>query len=210
MEDLQVTAVHTVTVSGEITVETILAPSVADMQTAESDDSTSPGLIAGAVIGSLSGVVALGVFSFWYFRYRRAGGDGASGVSGLEAAKNGSLPRRNTSLLSRAGLLMSEKSYPTGSAAGTQNSGVGGVDDSNSLTPVSERRSSRPLIFDQRLNPYALMEYDNGSQLSLTTIADNRDYTRPLNVSTHSKFWKSASTIGWLCCPLLEFEPLLT
>ena len=172
-------------------VETVLAMPEAQ-PSVQSSDSTSPGLIAGAVIGSLSGLGALGLFVFWFLRNRRKNGSGSTESAGLESAGPGRMPRRNTSLLSRTGLLRSEKSFPGGSAAGTLHSGGGGmgaVEDGSSLTPVSERRSSRPLVFDQRLNPYALMEYDNGSQISITTMADNRDYTRPLNVSVSCQSW---------------------
>ena len=182
-----VTSIQTVTVGGNVVVETVLAMPESQ-PTVESSDGTSPGLIAGAVIGSLSGVGALGLFAFWFLRNRRNNGGGSTGSAGLESAGPGHMPRRNTSLLSRTGLLRSEKSFPGGSAVNTLHSGggggAGGLEDGSSLTPVSERRSSRPLVFDQRLNPYALMEYDNGSQISITTMADNRDYTRPLNVSS--------------------------
>ena len=170
--------------------ETVLAMPEEE-PTAESSDGSSPGLIAGAVVGSLSGVGALGLFAFWFLRNRRRDGIGGKGSTGLESVGSGQIPRRNTSLLSRVGILRSEKSYPGGNATGTVHNGsggFGGVEDASSLTPVSERRSSRPLIFDQRLNPYALMEYDNGSQVSIATMADDRDYTRPLNVSTSQSF----------------------
>lgn len=165
--------------------ETVLAAPEEEAAT-ESSDGSSPGLIAGAVVGSLSGVGALGLFAFWFLRNRRKDGNGGKGSTGLEPVGAGQMPRRNTSLLSRVGILRSEKSYPGANGAGTMHSGsggFGGVEDGSSLTPVSERRSSRPLIFDQRMNPYALMEYDNGSQVSIATMADDRDYTRPLNVS---------------------------
>ena len=165
--------------------ETVLAMPEEESAT-ESSDGSSPGLIAGAVVGSLSGVGALGLFAFWFLRNRRRDGDGGKGSAGLESVGAGKMPRRNTSLLSRVGILRSEKSYPGGNAMGTMHSGsggFGGVEDGSSLTPVSERRSSRPFIFDQRMNPYALMEYDNGDQVSIATMADDRDYTRPLNVS---------------------------
>ena len=70
------------------------------------------------------------------------------------------------------------------SVLGIGGGGGGDESDNNTTTPVSERRNSRPLIFDQRLNPNALMmEQGNGSRLSVVTMPDNRDYTRTLNVS---------------------------
>lgn len=45
----------------------------------------------------------------------------------------------------------------------------------------SERRSSRPLVYDQRLNPSALFaNFDNGSRVSMQ---DGADYSRPLGVA---------------------------
>ncbi|KKY23359.1 putative wsc4-like protein [Diplodia seriata] len=55
-------------------------------------------------------------------------------------------------------------------------------DPSDAMTPNSERRNSRPLFYDQRLNPQPFMNLDNGSHGSIVSIEDNRDYTRTLNV----------------------------
>jgi cell wall integrity and stress response component len=80
-------------------------------------------------------------------------------------------PRRNPSVLSKAGLLGGQAS-------------VTGIDSSYEIvSPISERRNSKPLVFDQRLNPNAFMQHDDGSRTSVLTMQDNQDYTRTLNVS---------------------------
>lgn len=45
----------------------------------------------------------------------------------------------------------------------------------------SERRTSRPLVYDQRLNPSALFaHHDNSSRVSMQ---DQQDYSRPLGLA---------------------------
>jgi cell wall integrity and stress response component len=91
------------------------------------------------------------------------------------------VPQRNTSVMSKAGLL--------------------GPSSSNTTTPpgespphrhrpppqpvLAEHRNSRLMVFDQRLNPTAFMQHDDSSRASFVSMQDNRDYTRTLNVSLH-------------------------
>lgn len=63
-----------------------------------------------------------------------------------------------------------------------------GVDSSDNTSPMAERRTSRPAVSDQRLNPNAFMQHDDGSRTSVNTMQDNRDYTRTLNVSVYMQF----------------------
>jgi cell wall integrity and stress response component len=79
---------------------------------------------------------------------------------------------RNTSVLSKAGLL--------GTATSVQNPSE---TTGQSSAPMSERRSSRLQVYDQRLNPVAFMQHDDASRSSFVSMQDNRDYTRTLNVS---------------------------
>lgn len=102
-----------------------------------------------------------------------------AGYGESEAGNSG--VTRNTSVLSKTGLLGSaEKGYlpPVHTASHRSNTGM----DIDGFTPISERRHSRPLFYDQRLNPSALMDNDNNSRASIVTMQDNRDYTRTLNV----------------------------
>jgi len=60
---------------------------------------------------------------------------------------------------------------------------LGGAGDggNGSQEAVSERRASRPFVYDQRLNPSALFaNHDNGSRVSMQ---DQQDYSRPLGVA---------------------------
>ena len=68
--------------------------------------------------------------------------------------------------------------------------GLGGLSRGNSdeksateYTPASNsRRTSVPLVHDQRLNPAALWRatHDNGSHVSIASFRDDRDYSRPV------------------------------
>jgi cell wall integrity and stress response component len=69
----------------------------------------------------------------------------------------------------------------TGGTKTSSNSNAG-----ESIFPVAERHGSRPMVFDQRLNPNAIMHHDDRSNTSFLSMEDNRDYTRTLNVSACS------------------------
>lgn len=144
----------------------------------------SVGAVAGAVVGSVAGVALLGAFLIWFF-FRRRRNDGDDGDAETVAAggpTKPNSPRRNVSTLSRTGLLnRPEKAYPP--TIITTRHSMNGLDDSQGVSPISERRNSRPLFYDQRLNPSALMSLDNGSRNSMTSIQDNRDYTRTLGIT---------------------------
>lgn len=105
---------------------------------------------------------------------------------------------RNASVLSKAGLLGSaraddaEKNYDEVHGSGRHSMLYGGDAENSPVSPIGgygghdrERRSSRPLVYDQRLNPAAIMQnWDhNGSRASVGTLQDQRDYSRPLNVT---------------------------
>lgn len=165
----------------------------------------SGGAIAGIVIGTLLGVAALllGAFLLW----RRKKTDDSSSDEDVPAA--GARPRRAASMLSRAGLIagarpqsqnMAEHNHDdpfrdpvtrtnstrysmmfgAGLAQGVDPvSSLDGDDDANDGT--SSNRHSRPMVYDQRLNPSALFaNHDNGSRVSMQ---DQQDYSRPLGVA---------------------------
>jgi len=147
-------------------------------QLTEKKKSTSGGTIAGAVIGSLLGIALIGALLFWFFFWRKRNDNKPNDT---EAA--GKAPQRNTSTMSRTGLLgKSEKPPHPPVATQVKRSSTQALENSDSTSPASDRRNSRPLFYDQRLNPSALMDLDNGSHTSILTIEDNRDYTRTLNV----------------------------
>ena len=164
----------------------------------------SGGAIAGIVIGVLAAValIAGAAFLFWRRRRDEQDAEDADGIAG--GAKKS--PRRNVSVLSKTGLLsrarhsIGEKDHeepnpyvlppPTGNNSGRQSmlfGGLGGIGEG--ISPISPlggsqdgegRRNSKPLFFDQRLNPSALFaNHDNSSRVSMQ---DQNDYSRPLGV----------------------------
>ncbi|KAI7205341.1 hypothetical protein KC315_g9418 [Hortaea werneckii] len=193
------TSVRVVTLSGARVTETVTStPMVTPGAGAQADSQSvqkglSDGAIAGAVVGSLLGVAAivLGAFLLWRRKKQDNGAGGAENPSGMSKMK------RNVSILSKTGLLsrVTEKEYDEPLYNTTANNsvrhsmmfGAGGAGDG--ISPVSplgsshdsQRRHSRPMVYDQRLNPSALFaNHDNGSRIS---IQDNNDYSRPLGVT---------------------------
>ncbi|KAK8212392.1 hypothetical protein IWZ01DRAFT_264749 [Phyllosticta capitalensis] len=176
-----ITQVTVVTQGGNVITQTVTSvPGANDTSTGSGSStkaSVSGGQIAGAVIGGLAGIALIvGIATWFLLRHRRNAQAGSE-----EDADGNHPPQRNVSTLSRTGLLKSaEKDYSaTLPPINTRNSSN---DPSDSMTPISERRNSRPLFHDQRLNPFPFMENDNGSHASIISIEDNRDYTRTLNV----------------------------
>ncbi|KAI7645566.1 hypothetical protein KC318_g19960, partial [Hortaea werneckii] len=193
------TSVRVVTLSGARVTETVTStPMITPGAGAQADSQSvqkglSDGAIAGAVVGSLLGVAAivLGAFFLWRRKKQDNGSGGAENPSGMSKMK------RNVSILSKTGLLsrVTEKEYDEPLYNTTANNsvrhsmmfGAGGAGDG--ISPVSplgsshdsQRRHSRPMVYDQRLNPSALFaNHDNGSRIS---IQDNNDYSRPLGVT---------------------------
>jgi cell wall integrity and stress response component len=184
-----------VTVSGgpvtqTVTSTAVVTPGAASLRGTE-QKGISGGTVAGAVIGAVAGVALLlaGAFFLW----RRKQSEAADPESPRSGSGSGSARRRmerNTSVLSKTGLLSSVgtaadmEKFHDESAAGHKYHG------SESTAPIpnspdGDRRNSRPLVYDQRLNPAALMEHweRNGSRASIGTMQDQRDYSRPLGVT---------------------------
>lgn len=104
---------------------------------------------------------------------------------------------RGNSVLSKAGLLRrsSSRRGPSSGSATAYGGVVGSraprldtdipemSEGPSSATSANlERRDSRPLFVDQRLNPNALMVHSDASRTSVATLQDNADYSRPLEV----------------------------
>ncbi|KAH7061193.1 Wsc4-like protein [Macrophomina phaseolina] len=177
------TQVTVVTVGGSVVTQTVTSsPSLAGAEsgTGSGGSSVSGGQIAGAVIGGLAGLALIAAAVVWFLlrirrRQEQQAGDAEGGSTG------GVTPQRNVSTLSRTGLLRSgEKDYTA--TLPPINTTRQSSDPSDTITPISERRNSRPLFHDQRLNPQPFLSLDNGSHASIISIEDNRDYTRTLNV----------------------------
>lgn len=174
------TEVKTLTVSGVIVTQTVInSPTNAPALTETRKGGTNVGAIVGGVVGGLAvlGAIIGGVLFFLYRRRRQQNseedGDGQSGV------------HRNVSTMSKAGLLRTEKAPQHPPPITTSfNRRTSRHIDAESVSPISgsDRRNSRPYIFDQRLNPSAIMAMDNGSRGSFGSLDDSRDYGRELNV----------------------------
>lgn len=203
MTPTPVTSTRVVTLSGAIVTQTVTSTPVPVVSpegiTEEAHHkSVSGGTIAGAVIGGIVGLALLVLAAFFLLRRRNRKGDPESPKA----------MQRNASVLSRAGLLSSARAVdaeksddpPYGGAAGvnTQRNSTlygDGIENDSPISAVGaglydisthdSRINSRPLVYDQRLNPAALMSnWDlNGSRTSVNTMQDQRDYSRPLGIT---------------------------
>lgn len=200
-----VTSVRVVTVSGAVVTQTVTSTPVgvsgSGDQLSFQRKNLSGGAVAGVVIGTLLGVAALAIAAFLLYRRRRQNGD-AEGAS--PGGRVRSSPRRNTSVLSKTGLLsrarpvsMAERELydepygNTGMSSVRHSALFGGSTLADGVSPVSplgnsqdnvsSRRHSKPMVYDQRLNPSALFAHQdaNGSRVSMQ---DQQDYSRPLGV----------------------------
>lgn len=164
-----------------------------------------------AVLAFLA-LLALVIFLLWRRRrHNTTDPNNPHGYPEMATAAN-PRPRRNVSVLSKVGLLARSNHDPTPdddaepSSAGPSHStrhsaffaaSAAGASDgvspssplgpqsnaSTSLYQMDSRRHSKPLVYDQRLNPSALFANAdaNGSRISM---ADNTDYSRPLDFGT--------------------------
>jgi cell wall integrity and stress response component len=154
--------------------------------------SANTGAIVGGVVGGVLGLLAVGggiLFFLWRRKkqQRAAHDDGYGGIGG---GSNG--VTRNTSTMSKAGLLPGTtgagrgmQQYPPRIATGFGSQHSRNGDPENmSISPISNRRNSQPLIVDSRLNPTAVLTFANvnASRDSLVSMDDSRDYGRQLNV----------------------------
>ncbi|KAI4727650.1 WSC-domain-containing protein [Aureobasidium sp. EXF-10728] len=185
-----------VTLSGAPVTQTVTSTAVVTPGAGSLHDTerqgVSGGTVAGAVVGSVAGVALLLAGAFFLWRRKRS--ETSDPESPRSGSGSGSSARRrmerNTSVLSKTGLL---------SSAGTAADMEKFHDDSTTshryhgsestapipTSPDGDRRNSRPLVYDQRLNPAALMQHweQNGSRASIGTMQDQRDYSRPLGVT---------------------------
>lgn len=154
------------------TTPTVSANSEQLQQKSGGGSGVSGGVVAAIVIAvfvALAAIIAALVFML--YRRRRA-----NRQLMLENESLGG-PQRMNSQMSKNGLLSSPAPALI-FGAGTQSSAPDSA-GSNGLS----RRDSRPLYYDQRLNPNAIMIQENPSRNSINTLDDHRDYGRRLNVS---------------------------
>ncbi|KAI9706867.1 MAG: hypothetical protein M1820_004646 [Bogoriella megaspora] len=136
----------------------------------------------------------------WFFLFRRRnngrnhGDDVERPVGGGFSPIRNFMVNRKASVLSRTGLLKSsddtdnEKPDLRVNTAQVSRQPSGGTSGIMDPTPVSastadNKRNSRHMFVDSRLDPKALMAGDNGSRTSIGTIQDNMDYTRRLGIT---------------------------
>ncbi|KAF1812455.1 hypothetical protein P152DRAFT_363831, partial [Eremomyces bilateralis CBS 781.70] len=168
------------TVSGSVVTQTVTAPPTPPMLPAKS--ARSPGSTAGIVIGAVGGAALLIGIACWAIWRRRRRQEETSDNEKFQVENR---PSRNSSTLKKGGFLSKVYHANQGVPAGSGDSGNSGGENSasNGITPTSERRLSKPLVYDQRLNPVTLAA-NNTSRASLNTLQDNQDYSaRILNVS---------------------------
>jgi cell wall integrity and stress response component len=186
------TAQHAQTTGGQATTATVtLLPTAAGEATGKKMSSGS--VVAIAVAAVVAAVVLLVALLVGLCCWRRRRSSPYAEDDGLPDVRQ--VPRRNASVMSNAGLLGppsgSNATTPPGGSPphrGLRTPGARSLGDS-----VAEHRNSRLMVFDQRLNPTAFMQHDDGSRASFVSMQDNRDYTRTLNVSLQLR----------LACPFL-------
>lgn len=179
-----VRSVTVVTQGGNVITQTVTSVPGANSSTSadsrpSSRNSVSGGQIAGAVVGGLAGVALIVSIATWILLRRRNAQN-----AGREDGDGTHPPQRNVSTLSRTGLLKSaERDYSTTLPPINTRHSSNDPSGTDTMTPMSERerRNSRPVFQDPRLNPYPY-NVDQGSHVSIISIEDNRDYTRTLNV----------------------------
>ncbi|KAL9076487.1 MAG: hypothetical protein Q9157_003615 [Trypethelium eluteriae] len=198
-----VTSLEVITVSGAIVTQTVTSmpsePPQSYLQPQREDKNLSGGAIGGIVAGVLGGIALAALVYFLIRRNKRSSNDVERPRNGHFSPVRKLIPGRQASVLSRTGLLSSEPAPPmtekpdlfvntSHSQLGRRGSmgasaAMGESAPHSASTATAERRNSRLMFVDSRLNPNALMMGDNGSQTSIGTIQDNRDYTRPLGVT---------------------------
>lgn len=182
-----VTSVQILTISNQPVTQTVTTmPTVAGADTGsqqplQSKSGASAGLIAGVVIAAVVAALALAglLFFCWRRRKQQQELEAAAAATMIGSGTPSTRPTRNTSVLSKTGLL--ERVYPSAAAVQRPHANSSGP-EMTGTSPINERRRSQPLFYDQRLNPTTLMNYDNGSRVSVNTLPDNRDFSRTLNV----------------------------
>lgn len=207
MSHTTLVSTRVITISGAPVTQTVTSTPIAapgaDTQNAVRKG-VSGGTVAGAVIGAVVGValIFLGAIFLWRKRHNESNNED---VESPPKPRSPQRMERNTSVLSKTGLLAAagagdaEKNYddplPYINTAGHNQRNSMFYGEPGGPSPINAigfagseglaRRDSRPLVYDQRLNPAALMHHweNNNSRASIGTMHDQRDYSRPLNVT---------------------------
>lgn len=172
-------------------------------QTQQQQNGLSGGAIAGIVIGVVAALAILALGAFLLYRRRRQQEQEAAVAAAAAGVSEKLPPKRNTSVLSKSGLLGggaildhndNTNPFDEPANAGTASqrhsmlfgAGALGTEGVSPVSPLEttnsgdSRRNSKPMVYDQRLNPSALFaSHDNGSRVSMQ---DGADYSRTLGV----------------------------
>lgn len=160
----------------EILPQATTTVAVSDQQPATATNNgffANKGAVAGVfTVVALLVVAIIAALLFFFWRKKSHDSEGSERLNSMEEDRNSIVPstfmsRRTSELglrtdLPRVGT--SDEKTPT--SMGMAGNGT------------TSRRASLPLT-DQRLNPAHLF-HDNGSHLSVTSLQDNRDYSRPV------------------------------
>ncbi|ROT40745.1 hypothetical protein SODALDRAFT_103978 [Sodiomyces alkalinus F11] len=163
--DPSASGVQTITTSGTVRTVFVTPSSPADSGSADPDESSDggSGLATGAVVGIVIGVIgavivfaAVGVF-FYIRRRKQLNAD--SDISNDKYENHGGGSSTPTPRLPKLVVTMN------GSGANPESNG-------------DQRRSSRLMAVDPRMDPYAAPMYRNKSRESVNTLHDEHDYSR--------------------------------
>jgi cell wall integrity and stress response component len=153
-----------------------------DPEKKDKSGGVSAGVIAAIVIAVVLAIVVVAVAAFLIRRKRR--NPGRNGSGSILPGTNGL--SRNTSTMSGSRLLgtvyPSAGKGPRSHVTSQNQSFMNERDGSGGPPSMGERRNSRLLLHDQRVDPVQLLNHTNGSHVSVNTLPDNRDFTRKLNV----------------------------
>ncbi len=138
----------------------------------------SAGKVAGIVVGIVLGLgILIGAIIWFCMRRRRKQRDNSSEGSFTTdrlGPGDNTVPSRQVSQMSSAGLLSKAPRIQTNFSSSDNN------DPRSAGTTSSNNNDRRSLATDQRLNPWAL--YSQEERLSNVSLQDNQDYSRQLRV----------------------------
>lgn len=178
------TSVTTVTgqVRTVLVTPTTASDSPQNQQTTASNHGLGTGTVVGIVLGVAVGlglIVGLGVWIWLRRRHRNTMNsmtpDGSFSPPTAGSSSNNTIPSRQVSQLSSAGLLGKNPRILT--------TNLPSGNDLRSADTMSSAYDRRSMGTDQRLNPHAIWLNDDG-RASNVSLQDNHDYSRQLRVSS--------------------------
>ncbi|KAL2754252.1 hypothetical protein ACRALDRAFT_2043288 [Sodiomyces alcalophilus JCM 7366] len=157
--------VETITTGGTVRTVFVTPSSTADSDAADSDESSDggsglgTGAVVGIVIGVIGGVILLAAVGIFLYLRRRKQQKGDPGINNDKYEDHGGGSSAATPRLPNLVVTM-------------------GGPSSNADAGAEQRRSSRLMAVDPRMDPYAAPMYRNKSRESINTLHDDHDYSR--------------------------------